>query len=215
MDFSFTEDQAAIRDLAGSILEDRVTDERVKQLAAEQQIPPTGALALLRSDPKTQGPRLFAKNCASCHDYVDPNGQDSIRIVQQRLQMPAIEESDDPNAKPTIARDENGKVTFQPSGAPNLYNFASRKWIEGLLDPKQISRIEAHDLLLPPDAKESDPAKYLREVTAAPYFGNTSHAGGEMTDFVQNNEAWVELRDGGKTPSIDHAKRRFASAMLF
>ncbi|MBM4266180.1 MAG: acyl-CoA dehydrogenase [Deltaproteobacteria bacterium] len=37
MDFSLTEDQNAIRDLARSILEDRATDERVKQLAADPE----------------------------------------------------------------------------------------------------------------------------------------------------------------------------------
>lgn len=30
-------------------------------------VPPAGALALLRSDPKTQGPKLFEQQCASCH----------------------------------------------------------------------------------------------------------------------------------------------------
>jgi ubiquinol-cytochrome c reductase cytochrome b subunit len=175
---------------------------RVQELAAEHQIPPTGALALLRNDPKTQGPRLFIKYCASCHDYSDPKDEDPLRIAQYRLQTPAAEENDDPQVQPKLVRDENGKVVFQPSGAPNLYNFASREWIAGLLDPKQISRNDAQDWLLPADAKDDDPKKYAREVTAAPYFGNTAHAGGEMTDFVQNNEAFAELRDGGKLPSI-------------
>jgi len=30
-------------------------------------VPPAGALALLRADPKTQGPKLFEQQCASCH----------------------------------------------------------------------------------------------------------------------------------------------------
>jgi ubiquinol-cytochrome c reductase cytochrome b subunit len=42
---------------------------RVCDLARGEGIPPTGALTLLRNDPKTQGPRLFAQNCASCHDH--------------------------------------------------------------------------------------------------------------------------------------------------
>ena len=29
---------------------------------------------LLRNDPLTQGPRLFARNCASCHRYDGHNG---------------------------------------------------------------------------------------------------------------------------------------------
>lgn len=37
-------------------------------------IPPAGAATLLRQDPLTQGPRLFAKNCASCHRYDGHDG---------------------------------------------------------------------------------------------------------------------------------------------
>ncbi|HVX15878.1 MAG TPA: cytochrome b N-terminal domain-containing protein [Pirellulales bacterium] len=34
-------------------------------------IPPTGMLSILREDPKTQGPRLFDRYCASCHTHED------------------------------------------------------------------------------------------------------------------------------------------------
>ncbi len=37
-------------------------------------IPPTGAVTLLRNDAFTQGPKLFAKNCASCHRYGGHDG---------------------------------------------------------------------------------------------------------------------------------------------
>jgi ubiquinol-cytochrome c reductase cytochrome b subunit len=48
--------------------------ERVRELAdSPQGIPSGGAAVLLRSDPFTQGPKLFARNCASCHRY---NGRD-------------------------------------------------------------------------------------------------------------------------------------------
>lgn len=51
--------------------------ERVRVLAANG-IPPEGALSLLKNDPETQGPRLFARNCASCHRY---DGHDGMGIV--------------------------------------------------------------------------------------------------------------------------------------
>lgn len=52
------------------------TAERVKALAQSPTgIPATGAIALLRQDPLTQGPKLFAKYCASCHRY---GGQDGL-----------------------------------------------------------------------------------------------------------------------------------------
>jgi len=37
-------------------------------------IPPTGARTLLEEDPYTQGPRLFAKHCASCHRWGGEDG---------------------------------------------------------------------------------------------------------------------------------------------
>ncbi|MBC8087099.1 MAG: cytochrome b N-terminal domain-containing protein [Phycisphaerae bacterium] len=37
-------------------------------------IPITGALSLLREDSYTQGPRIFARNCASCHRYDGHDG---------------------------------------------------------------------------------------------------------------------------------------------
>jgi ubiquinol-cytochrome c reductase cytochrome b subunit len=49
--------------------------ERVIELAQSPAgIPPTGAVTLLRDDPLTQGPKLFAKNCASCHRYDGHDG---------------------------------------------------------------------------------------------------------------------------------------------
>ena len=55
--------------------------ERVKELARARGIPPTGAVSLLREDAFTQGPKIFAKNCASCHRY---DGHDGVgRIVKE------------------------------------------------------------------------------------------------------------------------------------
>jgi ubiquinol-cytochrome c reductase cytochrome b subunit len=53
--------------------------ERVKVLARSSTgIPVTGAVTLLRTDPLTQGPKLFARNCASCHRY---GGTDATGLV--------------------------------------------------------------------------------------------------------------------------------------
>ncbi|MEW6302352.1 MAG: cytochrome b N-terminal domain-containing protein [Verrucomicrobiota bacterium] len=50
--------------------------QRVRVLAKSPTgIPPLGAAQLLRDDPLTQGPKLFAKNCASCHRYDGHDGQ--------------------------------------------------------------------------------------------------------------------------------------------
>jgi ubiquinol-cytochrome c reductase cytochrome b subunit len=48
---------------------------RVKMLAKSPTgIPREGAVTLLRNDPLTQGPKLFAKNCASCHRFDGHDG---------------------------------------------------------------------------------------------------------------------------------------------
>jgi ubiquinol-cytochrome c reductase cytochrome b subunit len=53
--------------------------KRAKALAsAPTGIPPTGAATLLRNDPLTQGPILFARHCAGCHRY---DGHDGTGIV--------------------------------------------------------------------------------------------------------------------------------------
>ena len=53
--------------------------ERVKQLAGSPSgIPATGAVTLLQNDPLTQGPRLFSRQCASCHRF---DGHDGMGLV--------------------------------------------------------------------------------------------------------------------------------------
>ncbi len=92
-------------------------------------IPKQGAVYLLRNDPLTQGPRLFEKHCASCHSYT-AGGENAVTLVKQP----------------------------ESPSAPNLHGFASRAWLKGILDPKQVD-------------------------TAA-YFGNTAHKGGRMSAWV-------------------------------
>jgi ubiquinol-cytochrome c reductase cytochrome b subunit len=47
--------------------------ERAVQLASAG-IPITGALSVMRDDPYTQGPRIFSRNCASCHRFDGHDG---------------------------------------------------------------------------------------------------------------------------------------------
>jgi ubiquinol-cytochrome c reductase cytochrome b subunit len=48
---------------------DRDAERAIELAEAPAGIPTTGAVTLLRADPLTQGPKLFAKNCASCHRF--------------------------------------------------------------------------------------------------------------------------------------------------
>lgn len=58
--------------------------ERIFELAASRSgIPPEGGLALLRSDPLTQGPEIFSARCASCHRYNGHDGLGKIPVDEQ------------------------------------------------------------------------------------------------------------------------------------
>jgi ubiquinol-cytochrome c reductase cytochrome b subunit len=62
---------------------DRAT-ERVRVLARSPAgIPEEGAAALLRNDPFTQGPKLFAQKCAGCHRY---GGTDALGNIPATAQ---------------------------------------------------------------------------------------------------------------------------------
>jgi ubiquinol-cytochrome c reductase cytochrome b subunit len=53
----------------------RDASARIVELARSPRgIPVSGALTLLREDPKTQGPKLFQQHCASCHSYAGGAG---------------------------------------------------------------------------------------------------------------------------------------------
>ncbi len=54
--------------------QDRVWAKRARALAA-RGVPPSGPAELLRNDPLTQGPLLFARHCATCHPWLDDQGR--------------------------------------------------------------------------------------------------------------------------------------------
>lgn len=58
-----------------ALIRARADGQRARELAAAPSgIPEAGALALVRADPRTQGPRLFARHCASCHRFDGHDG---------------------------------------------------------------------------------------------------------------------------------------------
>ena len=85
--------------------------QRAKELADRpSKIPVEGAITLLKNDPFTQGPRLFAKHCSSCHRY---NGHDATgRMVSEVI-------------------DEESYFA-KPTGA-DLGSFGNRAWFKILL----------------------------------------------------------------------------------
>ena len=82
--------------------------DRVQELIEfNDGIPPEGALSLLYSDPLTQGPRLFATNCASCHAYGYDNDGTPL--------------------------DGTNKKLSDKQSAPDLKGVGSREWISKVL----------------------------------------------------------------------------------
>jgi ubiquinol-cytochrome c reductase cytochrome b subunit len=104
--------------------------ERVLALAqAPSGIPTAGAVTLLRADPLVQGPKLFARNCASCHRY---DGHDGLGLQPKDKQS-----------------------------ASDLKGFATREWLEGLLNPATVDSVK--------------------------YMGGSKHKDGEMVKWVKEN----------------------------
>jgi len=175
--------------------------------SAPLMIPKQGAVYLLRNDPLTQGPRLFGRHCASCHDYTAGNDATAAADTDVEFCATQLPRVKDPTAqKPQVTRGEDGEVQFDPPppGAPNLYRFASRAWIQGLLDKDQISRLDfVADATASPEGganasdKESgaasgDSPEAHRRRIVAPYFGNTAHRDGRMATWVKQHLAKID-----------------------
>jgi len=125
--------------------------ERIKQLAKAEGIPLSGAASLLRQDPFTQGPRLFARNCASCHRYDGHDGLGNVAVetlvVKPGETLAQIAQGKGVDEKDLIALNHlhDGRVNagqvlkIQPHPtASDLKGFASREWLSGLIDPAHI-----------------------------------------------------------------------------
>jgi ubiquinol-cytochrome c reductase cytochrome b subunit len=101
-------------DLQAAMREAHADGERAVVLAREFGIPAQGVLSLLKDDPLTQGPRLFARKCASCHRY---NGHDGTG-------RPIV----------TVEIVDHNKVTKDvPATAADLGKFGSRDWTHSVL----------------------------------------------------------------------------------
>src|SRR5262249_44521291 len=155
------------------------------ELSDPLNIQKQGAVYLLRNDPLTQGPKLFKRHCASCHDYrPDVEGYDGP--VFATLQPPKVDE----NGK--VVRDSEGKVQYDEftSGAPNLFAFGTRKWLEKMLDHAAWTRVEFGQPQLASDpniATDPDHPDNHKRPVIADYFGATKHTSGDMATFLSDN----------------------------
>jgi len=88
--------------------------ERAIELASgPDMIPVEGAVTLLRNDPFTQGPRLFAQHCSGCHRYNGHDGRGSMVTDAGAAE----------GAAPVIAA---------PTAA-DLGSFGNRKWMTAVV----------------------------------------------------------------------------------
>ena len=103
-----------------AVAEARRDAHRIEELAnLPTKIPVTGALSLLQEDPYTQGPRIFAKHCKSCHHYNGHDGRGRIVMIQ------------DPEA--AKQNPETKKTVPAKPTAVDLGNFGSRDWMRSVL----------------------------------------------------------------------------------
>jgi ubiquinol-cytochrome c reductase cytochrome b subunit len=101
------------RHFLSAVADAQAKAERAVELAGSPSgIPPTGALAMLRADPKTQGPKLFREHCASCHSHF---------VVNDALVDPSQE------------------IVVEHPTASNLWGIDTRGWVRGMLDPQQVA----------------------------------------------------------------------------
>ncbi|MBC7819364.1 MAG: cytochrome b N-terminal domain-containing protein, partial [Planctomycetaceae bacterium] len=107
---------AADPDFTAAVRQAHEDSVRIEELAARPEgIPLEGAVSLLRADPKAQGPRLFARNCAPCHRYNghDGTGRDVVKIV--------------------INNDGTKGRVKENATATDLGNFGSPEWIKAVI----------------------------------------------------------------------------------
>ena len=159
-------DEETIKQHEKKMLESKKYLAAVEQASAESHrlrqvikhrggIPIPGAITLMRDDSELAGPKLFQKNCASCHAYTDADGNG-------------------------ISGPEEGP------GAPNLYGFASRGWLAGVLDPEKFASRD--------------------------YFGATEHAEDMMSDYLPGHVA--HLTEEGKAQMVKLIAALSAEAKL-
>jgi ubiquinol-cytochrome c reductase cytochrome b subunit len=157
-------------------------------------IPKQGAVSLLRNDPASRGPRLFKQHCASCHDYVDAEGK---RLAGMTAPMQSPETT--PEGKVKVSSEGVVSYSDATSGAPNLYGFASRSWIKGLLNADEIAKLNygpAQRSTDPKIAADKDHPENYRRPIDAPYFGNTNHRAGRMAAWVKQHAEMLKGADG-------------------
>ncbi len=174
--FLAKKEDAALPSYQAAVKSSNRDAERAKELAHGLGIPASGAASLLHEDALTQGPKIFAKNCASCHRFDGHDGLGQRRVMDYIVQTNDTVDSivtvfrmtreEFIALNPTaLAPPPPGRkiIVHEPPTASDLKGFGSRAWLAGLLDPEKIS--------------------------GPHYFGGSKMADGKMARFVKKDVA--------------------------
>ncbi len=96
-------------------------------------IPLDGAVALLRSDPKSQGPRVFARHCAPCHRYNGRDGTGRKLFFKEAITKEVVEKQlDGREVKKTVRLGFKPPVEVKATAA-DLGTFGTPEWIKSVV----------------------------------------------------------------------------------
>ena len=165
------------------VLADTRDAERVTALAKDRGIETT-ALSLLKDDPKTQGARLFAQHCASCHRY---DGHDGLGV-----ELPKAGTLAELQSRPTPLSRFASADAVHPEWLAR--KSATNEWqtVQSVLDEKTegvfdvIAGIQLQEKQSAPDLKDFATQQWIRDLLdpdkyiSARYFGGTTHRDGAM-----------------------------------
>ncbi|MDP6794092.1 MAG: cytochrome b N-terminal domain-containing protein [Verrucomicrobiota bacterium] len=187
------------------VLGDSRDSHRVTALAKARGIEST-ALSLLKNDPKTQGARLFAQHCASCHRYGGHDGlavelaaAESLDALEKRTEKKHRLLSGDAVHPGWLARQSGTQTPWQT--------------VQSILDLKAdgsfdvIAGTELPEKQSAPDLKGFATRQWIRDLLdpdqylSGHYFGGTAHKDGAMYKKFLNRK--VRKYDAGEHKMLD------------
>tara|TARA_Y100001934_G_scaffold32364_1_gene36322 strand:- start:1201 stop:3180 length:1980 start_codon:yes stop_codon:yes gene_type:complete len=166
------------------VLVDARDARRVTTLAKAMGIETT-AMSLLKNDPKTQGARLFAQHCASCHRY---DGHDGLAVELETAEsLDALAERSDITHRLLSGDAVHPGWLARQSGSQLPWQT-----VKSILDSKAdgpfdlIAGTLLQEKQSAPDLKGFATRKWIRDLLdpdqylSAHYFGGTVHKDGDM-----------------------------------
>ena len=188
-----------------AVLDDARDGRRVTALAKARGIEST-ALSLLKDDPKTQGARLFAQHCASCHRY---GGHDGLAV--ERAKAGTLDELG--NRTGLTSRFFSGDAVHLDWLARKSGTQDEWQTVRSLLQAKAegpfdvIASAKPEEAPEAPDLKGFATRQWIRDLLdpdkfiSPRYFGGTAHKDGDMYKKFLNRK--VRKYDAAERKMLD------------